>query len=126
MDSIALMERPQQSTPPNMAWIPSGTFRMGSNKHYPEDALVHRVTEGGFWIDRALFRKIRAAVANTTATIPCQPTIKIPAQGGQRLPAFVRAQLHLALSAGRAPHVAGRYVNHHVGFRCVIRGLDNG
>jgi formylglycine-generating enzyme required for sulfatase activity len=23
---------------PNMIWIPGGTFRMGSDKHYPEEA----------------------------------------------------------------------------------------
>jgi formylglycine-generating enzyme required for sulfatase activity len=33
-------------------WIPTGTFRMGSNDHYPEEAPTHRVTVDGFWIDR--------------------------------------------------------------------------
>jgi formylglycine-generating enzyme required for sulfatase activity len=36
-----------------MVWIPGGTFRMGSDNHYPEEAPVHRVTVDGFWIDRA-------------------------------------------------------------------------
>jgi formylglycine-generating enzyme len=36
----------------DMVWLPGGTFRMGSNDHYPEEAPVHRVTVGGFWIDR--------------------------------------------------------------------------
>src|ERR1700754_414894 len=35
----------------NMVWIPGGTFRMGSDRHYPEEAPVHRVSVGGFWID---------------------------------------------------------------------------
>jgi sulfatase modifying factor 1 len=35
-----------------MVRIPGGTFRMGSDRHYPEEAPVHRVTVGGFWIDR--------------------------------------------------------------------------
>src|SRR5262245_56705995 len=43
----------EQADPPvNMAWIPGGTFRMGSDRHYPEEAPVHRVTVDGFWIDR--------------------------------------------------------------------------
>jgi formylglycine-generating enzyme len=33
-----------------MAWIPGGTFRMGSDKHYAEEAPVHRVTVDAFWI----------------------------------------------------------------------------
>jgi formylglycine-generating enzyme len=35
-----------------MAWVPGGTFRMGSDRHYPEEAPVHSVTVDGFWIDR--------------------------------------------------------------------------
>jgi len=36
-----------------MVWIPGGTFRMGSDSHYPEEAPAHRVRVDGFWIDRA-------------------------------------------------------------------------
>src|SRR3954467_6280860 len=38
--------------PPGMAWIPGGTFLMGSDHHYPEEAPAHRVTVDGFWMDR--------------------------------------------------------------------------
>jgi formylglycine-generating enzyme required for sulfatase activity len=34
-----------------MLFVPGGTFRMGSDSHYPEEAPVHRVTVDGFWID---------------------------------------------------------------------------
>ncbi len=35
-----------------MIWIAAGTFRMGSEKHYPEEAPVRAVSVGAFWIDR--------------------------------------------------------------------------
>lgn len=34
-----------------MVWIPGGVFDMGSDRHYPEEAPVHRVGLEGFWID---------------------------------------------------------------------------
>jgi sulfatase modifying factor 1 len=46
--------RVQQADAPadGMVWIPGGTFRMGSDHHYPEEAPAHRVSVKGFWIDR--------------------------------------------------------------------------
>jgi len=35
----------------NMAWIPGGAFQMGSDRFYPEERPVHRVTVPGFWMD---------------------------------------------------------------------------
>jgi sulfatase modifying factor 1 len=35
-----------------MVWIAGGTFRMGSDRHYPEEAPAHPVRVDGFWIDR--------------------------------------------------------------------------
>src|SRR5688572_6299052 len=37
---------------PDVAWVPSATFRMGSSAHYPEEGPVHAVEVDGFWIDR--------------------------------------------------------------------------
>ena len=46
-------ERPSEDDrTSDMVRIPGGTFRMGSDNHYPEEAPVHRVTVDGFWIDR--------------------------------------------------------------------------
>ena len=54
-----------------MAFIPGGTFRMGSDSHYPEEAPAHRVTVGDFWIDRTPvtnreFRKFVNATGHVT------------------------------------------------------------
>jgi formylglycine-generating enzyme required for sulfatase activity len=35
-----------------MVWVPGGTFMMGSNDHYPEEAPAHPVTVDGFWMDK--------------------------------------------------------------------------
>jgi len=34
-----------------MVWIPGGSFQMGSDHHYPEEAPAHTVTVDGFWMD---------------------------------------------------------------------------
>lgn len=44
---------PDQSATIGMIRIEGGTFRMGSDRHYPEEAPVHRVRVDGFWIDPA-------------------------------------------------------------------------
>ena len=35
-----------------MIYVPGGTFRMGYNRHYADEAPVHRVTVDVFWVDR--------------------------------------------------------------------------
>src|SRR5579863_3666505 len=62
-----------------MVFIPGGTFRMGSDKHYPEEAPVHGVTVAPFWIDRTPvtsreFRRfVEATGYVTVAEIPPDP-----------------------------------------------------
>ena len=34
-----------------MVWIPGGSFQMGSDHHYPEEAPAHTVIVDGFWMD---------------------------------------------------------------------------
>ncbi|EZP84732.1 hypothetical protein BV97_00490 [Novosphingobium resinovorum] len=36
---------------PGMAWVAGGSFTMGSERFYPEEAPLGRVSVDGFWID---------------------------------------------------------------------------
>ncbi|CAK6689860.1 formylglycine-generating enzyme family protein [Synechococcus sp. CBW1107] len=71
--------RPGRPPARDMAWIPGGTFTMGSDHHYPEEAPAHRVVVEGFWIDRspvtnAQFRKFVKATGHVTlAERPADP-----------------------------------------------------
>jgi formylglycine-generating enzyme len=62
-----------------MVRIPGGTFRMGSDDHYPEEAPAHRVTVADFWIDRTpvtnrQFKEFVKATGHVTfAEIPPDP-----------------------------------------------------
>jgi formylglycine-generating enzyme required for sulfatase activity len=64
---------------PDMVWIPSTTYRMGSAKHYPEERPVHRVSVGGFWMDRypvtnQRFARFAAETGHvTSAEVPPDP-----------------------------------------------------
>jgi formylglycine-generating enzyme len=54
-----------------MIWVPGGAFRMGSERHYPEEAPIHRVSVDGFWMDRTpvtnrQFRQFVAATGHVT------------------------------------------------------------
>jgi formylglycine-generating enzyme len=52
MSSMAPHEITQTQAPPDMLWIPGGTFLMGSEDFYPEEGPVHEVSVDGFWMDR--------------------------------------------------------------------------
>jgi formylglycine-generating enzyme required for sulfatase activity len=65
--------------PKNMAWIPGGTFLMGSADFYPEERPVHEVAVDGFWMDEhqvtvAEFRRFVQATGHVTvAERPLNP-----------------------------------------------------
>jgi formylglycine-generating enzyme len=70
----------RQTPPPkHMAWIPGGTFRMGSDDFYPEEQPVHTVAVDGFWMDEhpvtnAEFRRfVKATGYRTVAEQPPNP-----------------------------------------------------
>ena len=83
-------------TPPthDMVWIPGGTFRMGSDEHYPEERPVHRSRVDGFWMDRlpghqrAVPRFVEATGYVTVAERPPDP-----ADYPGALPGTARARL---------------------------------
>jgi sulfatase modifying factor 1 len=63
----------------NMVWITGGTFRMGSDHHYPEEAPAHRVSVDSFWLDltpitnRQFKQFVKATGHKTFAEIPPDP-----------------------------------------------------
>jgi len=50
--SEQLTSAPGPAPDENMVWVPGGTFQMGSDTHYPEEAPAHAVAVDGFWMDR--------------------------------------------------------------------------
>jgi formylglycine-generating enzyme len=65
-----------EATLRDMVQIPGGSFLMGSDKHYLEEAPAHRVAVDGFWIDRTpvtnrqFKRFIQETRRKTVAEIP--------------------------------------------------------
>ncbi len=54
MSVVSSRSGPKEITPSakGMIFIPGGTFRMGSDRHYPEEAPAHRAIVDGFWMDQ--------------------------------------------------------------------------
>jgi formylglycine-generating enzyme required for sulfatase activity len=50
--SVVASKLKKESTSADRVFISGGTYRMGSDRHYPEEAPSHRVTVSDFWIDR--------------------------------------------------------------------------
>jgi sulfatase modifying factor 1 len=66
---LVTLQRTSRSptAPAEMVRIEGGTFRMGSDRHYPEEAPSHRVSVDAFWMDRAPVtnRQFRVFVKST-------------------------------------------------------------
>jgi formylglycine-generating enzyme len=78
-----------------MIWVPGGTFRMGSDNHYPEEAPAHTVIVDGFWMDvhtvtNEEFRRFVDATAYVTlAERPPNPADYPGAKSEMLMPASV-------------------------------------
>jgi len=93
--------RQRPSRPPcrppaqGMVWIPGGSFPMGSDHHYPEEAPAHRAEVEGFWMDRtpvtnAQFLKfVKATGYRTVAEQPADPGDYPGARAEQLSPASI-------------------------------------
>jgi formylglycine-generating enzyme required for sulfatase activity len=72
-------EHTTMTSPGGMRWIEGGTFRMGADGSYPEEAPAHAVTVSGFWMDEcavtnAEFAAFVAATSyRTVAERPLDP-----------------------------------------------------
>jgi formylglycine-generating enzyme required for sulfatase activity len=90
--AVVSVRRPEQSVPANMIWIPGGTFRMGSNRHYPEEGPVHSVGVDGFWIDRTPVtnRQFKAFV-RATGHVTFAETVPDPKNYPGSLPGMIFA-----------------------------------
>ena len=135
----------------NMVELPGGTFRMGSERFYPEESPVREETVAGFWIDRhavtvAEFRRFVketghvtwaeqapepsdwfASPAQVGARPCCAPQSPLVHEGEQFPRKVIKGGSHLC-----APNYCLRYrpaarqaeavdTTGHIGFRCVIR-----
>jgi formylglycine-generating enzyme required for sulfatase activity len=78
-DEVSTPEAPSAPPRPGMVWIPGGRFRMGSDRHYPEEAPARLVAVDGFWIDahpvtnRDFTRFVEETGWTTFAEIPADP-----------------------------------------------------
>jgi len=76
----------------DMVWVPGGTFRMGSDHHYPEEAPSHRVSLDGFWIDRTPVTNGHfKAFVNTTGHVTAAQIVPNPRDYPGALPNMLYA-----------------------------------
>ena len=91
-DFSELRKNVQPTRYEGMVWVPDGTFIMGSDKTYPEEAPAHQETVAGFWIDQhevtnAEFSEFVAATAYVTLAEQHRDEPNIPES--QRVPGSV-------------------------------------
>ena len=77
--SVALARHHRRPWGDNMVWIPGGTFRMGSDRHYPEEAPSHRAAVDGFWIESTpVTNRVSSSSSRRPATSQWPKFLRIP------------------------------------------------
>ena len=118
-----------------MVWVPAGSFVMGSDRHYPEEAPARRVAVEGFWIDRhpvtnEQFARFVAETGHVTlaerppdpAAYPdARPELQVPASAVFRPP---RPPVDLRDIYRWWISVPGASWRHPQGPQSSLRGLD--
>ena len=101
-----------------MRLVPGGTFRMGSDKHYPEQAPVHRVIVDGFWMDATPVtnRRFREFVEATGHVSFAEIAPKL-----EDYPGALPHRLQVASLVLVSPDHPADTSMSHVGFRCISR-----
>ena len=118
-----------------MVLLAGGTFMMGSNQHYPEEAPAHRVTVDGFWIDiepvtNAKFSRFVTATGYVTlAERPANPADYPGAKAELLAPSSVvfvkpRHRVDLGNPYNWWQYVRGADWRHPLGAESSIEGLE--
>jgi len=74
---------PEQSFASSMVWVPGGSFIVGSNEHYPEEAPARPAEVDGFWIDaepvsNASFARFVAETGHVTSAEIAPSPLEFP------------------------------------------------
>ncbi|HEX7235918.1 MAG TPA: formylglycine-generating enzyme family protein, partial [Gammaproteobacteria bacterium] len=120
----------------DMCFVPGATFRMGSDRHYPEEAPAHDVSVDGFWMDRYAVtnrefdRFVKTTGHVTLAERPVDPALYPGAQPELLVPSSVvfvkppgRVDLRNAYNWWR--YVPGADWRHPRGPRSSLQGLSD-
>jgi formylglycine-generating enzyme required for sulfatase activity len=127
---------PEEAPFPGMVWVPAGTYTMGSDRHYPDEAPAHQVSVDGFWMDEtavtnAEFRRfVEATGYLTSAERPpnpddypgAKPELLVPASVVFQRPAF---RVDLRNHFNWWSYVPGADWRHPRGPDSSIEGLDD-
>lgn len=114
-----------------MVRVPAGRFTMGSDDHYPEEALSREVTIASFWIDRhdvtnAQFARFVAATGYVTVAERAPDVSRHPdLPAAMRVPGSAVFVMPTGGQAGRWRYVAGASWRHPQGPDSNIAGREN-